>query len=229
MTSVKKASGAVQPVTYRLRVINGPNARTYRLVLLRNGRPDLDRIVQIGTDHGLLRMATRLPPNGLVLASAERADLLVDFSDLESGSELTVLNTAKAPFDGSQFAAAEADTAASLEGLLPYPRVMRFRVVAGKRAALTVTGTLATDHSPPTIEELEAAPRRAIALVERELDGEPNMLTMRELAPVDDAYAGPVVTLAHGERVTATARSPLISKTPRRSFLISTRSGSLST
>ena len=192
----------VKPATYRFRVINGSNARTYRLVLLRHGRPELDRIVQIGTDHGLLRTATRVPPNGLVLASAERADLLVDFSDLEPGTELTVLNTATAPFDGSPFAAPEAESAASLEGLLPYPWVMRFRVVSGKRAALTVTGTLAADYSPPTTDELEAAPRRAIALVERELDGEPNMLTMRELAAVDDVYAGPVVTVAHGERMT---------------------------
>jgi spore coat protein A len=192
----------VKPATYRFRVLNGSNARTYRLVLLRDGRPELDRIVQIGTDHGLLRAATRVPPNGLVLASAERADLLVDFSDLEPGTELTVLNTATAPFDGSPFAAAEAERAASLEGLLPYPTVMRFRVVSGKRAALTVTGTLAADYSPPTTEELEAAPHRAIALVERELDGEPNMLTMRELAVVDDVYAGPVVTVAHGDRMT---------------------------
>ena len=31
--------------------------------------------------------------SGLVLASAERADLLVDFSDLDVGSELTLLKT----------------------------------------------------------------------------------------------------------------------------------------
>ena len=192
----------VMPVTYRFRVINGSNARTYRLVLVRDGRPELARIVQIGTDHGLLRTATSLPPNGLVLASAERADLLVDFADLEPGTELTVLNTATAPFDGSPFAATEAASAASLEGLLPYPAVMRFRVVSGKRAGLTVTGTLATDYSAPTTEELEAAPRRAVALVERELDGEPSMLTMRELAVVDDLYAGPVVTVVHGDRKT---------------------------
>ena len=192
----------VKPVTYRFRVLNGSNARTYRLVLVRDGRPELDRIVQIGTDHGLLRMATSVPSNGLVLASAERADLLVDFSDLEPGTELTVLNTARAPFDGSAFAATEAERAASLDGLLPYPMVFCFRVVSGRRVALTVTGTLATDYSPPTAEELEAAPRRAIALVERELAGEPNMLTMRELAEVDHAYAGPVVTVAEGERMT---------------------------
>ena len=119
----------VQPATYRFRVLNGSNARTYRLVLMRDGRPELDRITQIGTDHGLLRGAVAVPADGLVLASAERADLMVDFSDLEPGSELTLLNTASAPFDGAAFPAADAESAADLDGLLPYPEVMRLRVV----------------------------------------------------------------------------------------------------
>jgi spore coat protein A len=91
----------VQQATYRFRVLNGSNARTYRLVLFSDGEPELRRITQIGTDHGLLRAPARVPPDGLVLASAERADLLIDFSDLEPGTELTLLNTAVAPFDGS--------------------------------------------------------------------------------------------------------------------------------
>ncbi|MDX6454430.1 MAG: hypothetical protein QOD48_537 [Gaiellaceae bacterium] len=191
----------VQPATYRFRVLNGSNARTYRLVLLRDGEPDLDRIVQIGTDHGLLRAPVPVPANGLMLASAERADLLVDFSDLEPGTELTLLNTARAPFDGSSFPAADAENAADLDGLLPYPHVMRFRVAAGAAAApRRVPRELATDYEPPAADELAGAPRRAIALVEREVDGEPNMLTMRELAPADDDYGGPVVTVAEGGR-----------------------------
>ena len=78
----------VQPATYRFRVLNGSNARTYRLVLLRDGVPELERITQIGTDHGLLRSPVPVPADGLVLASAERADLFVDFSDLAPGTEL---------------------------------------------------------------------------------------------------------------------------------------------
>jgi spore coat protein A len=186
----------VQPGTYRFRVINGSNARTYRLVLLHGGAPDLDRITQIGTDHGLLRASTRVPSDGLVLASAERADLLVDFSDLPPGTELTLFNTASAPFDGSSFPAPRAASAASLDGLLAYPDVMRFRVVPGPTTRRIIPNVLATDYSPPSPEELDSAPRRAIALVERELEGEPNMLTMRELAPVDEAHTGPLVTVS---------------------------------
>jgi FtsP/CotA-like multicopper oxidase with cupredoxin domain len=177
----------VQPAIYRLRVINASNARTYRLVLVRNGDPELDRITQIGTDHGLLRTATRIPSDGLVLASAERADLLVDFSDLAPGSVLTLFNTAKAPFDGSSFPAARAETAADLAGLLPHPEVMQFKVVAGSAQRMVFPAALATDYTAPSPEELAGAKRRAIALVELELEGEPNMLTMRELAPVEDS------------------------------------------
>jgi FtsP/CotA-like multicopper oxidase with cupredoxin domain len=190
----------VQPATYRLRVLNGSNARTYRLVLVRNGAPELDRIVQIGTDHGLLRAPAPIPRDGLTLSSAERADLLVDFSDLEPGSELTLLNTAVAPFDGSSFPAANADGAASLDGLLPYPQVLRLRITAGASARRPLPRVLASDFEPPAVDALAGAPRRAIALVEREMDGEPNMLTMRELAHAEDDYSGPVVTLTEGGR-----------------------------
>src|SRR5690348_4716221 len=186
----------VQPATYRFRVLNGSNARTYRLVLLHNGEPELRRITQIGTDHGLLRTPTRVPPDGLVLASAERADLLVDFSDLAPGAELTLLNTARAPFDGAPFPAARAEDAADLDGLLPYPEVMRFRLVAGASRPLAVAGRLTSDFAPPTAPELAGAVRRTILLVEQELEGAVNMLTMRELAAVDDDVGGdPLVTL----------------------------------
>jgi FtsP/CotA-like multicopper oxidase with cupredoxin domain len=186
----------VQPASYRFRVINGSNARTYRLVLLRDGAPDLNRMSQIGTDHGLLRTPARVPADGLVLASAERADVLVDFSDLEPGTELTLLNTAAAPFDGSAFPAADARDAADLAGLLPYPQVMCFRVIQGPVTGRTIPLELATDFRPPAPNELAGAPRRVIVLVERELDREPNMLTMRELAIAPDGYTGALVTVS---------------------------------
>jgi spore coat protein A len=192
----------VQPATYRFRVLNGSNARTYRLVLFGDEAPELERITQIGTDHGLLRAPVSVPPDGLVLASAERADLLVDFSDLEPGSELTLLNTAAAPFDGSAFPAADASDAADLDGLLPYPQVMRFRVIQDQVTRRKIPHQLATDYRSPTPEALAGAPRRAIALVERELDDAPNMLTMRELEIAPDDHTGPLLTLTEGEQTT---------------------------
>jgi spore coat protein A len=191
----------VRPATYRFRVLNGSNARTYRLVLLRDGAPELERITQVGTDHGLLRAPVPVPADGLVLASAERADLLVDFSDLAPGSELTVLNTAAAPFDGSTFPAEDAAKAADLEGLLPYPQVLRFRVAGEAAGRRSIPRQLATDYEPPRAEALAGARRRAIALIERELEGMPNMLTMRELAVASDGD-GPQVTVSDGEETT---------------------------
>src|SRR6266567_2688850 len=192
----------VEPATYRFRVLNGSNARTYRLVLLRDGEPEMDRITQIGTDHGLLRTPARVPPDGLVLASAERADLLVDFSGLGPGSELTLLNTAAAPFDGAPFPAASARGAADPGRMLPYPHVMSFRVVPGPAGRPAIPGELATDYRPPAPDALAGAPRRTIALVERELDGAPSMLTMRELVIAGDDHTGPVVTVTDGEQTT---------------------------
>ena len=189
----------VQPNAYRFRVINGSNARTYRLVLVGGGEPQLDRVTQIGTDHGLLRIPTALPANGLTLASAERADLIVDFSDLEPGTEFDLLNTASAPFDGTSYPAAEAEHAADLDGLLPYPQVMRFRVAAGEPRSRSIPRALADDYEPPSEDDLDGAPRRAILLIERELQDGPNMLTMRELGPAEEDANGPLITISDGE------------------------------
>jgi spore coat protein A len=184
----------VEPATYRFRVLNGSNARTYRLVLTRDGQPDHERITQIGSDGGLLAAPVSIPVQGLVLASAERADLLIDFSDLAPGTELTVWNNAGAPFNGA-FADPSTAGIADLDGLLPYPEVLRFDVVDGHRAGRPAPRVLANDLQRPDSEQLKGRMVRAIALVEQEsTDGRPSMLTMRELT--EDAAAGePVITL----------------------------------
>jgi spore coat protein A len=198
----------VQPTTHRLRVINGSNARTFRLVLRCDGEPALDRISQIGTDGGLLRAPVAVPGQGLVLAPAERADLLVDFSDLAPDGVLTFINTASAPFDGAGFAPERAREAADLDGLLPYPDVMQFRVVAGPSVRRAPPRELATDFAPPEASVLARAVRRAVALVEQELQYTPNMLTLRELAEVaGEDPGGPLITVIEpdadgAERVT---------------------------
>jgi FtsP/CotA-like multicopper oxidase with cupredoxin domain len=195
----------VQPATYRLRVINGSNARTFRLVLLRERRPQLDRITQIGSDGGLFGAPVAIPPGGLVLASAQRADLLVDFSDLQPGSELTFVNTARVPFNGAPFPAELASDAADLDGLLPYPEVMRFRVVPGPSVRRSAPEQLTTDVAPPSAQELAGAVRRSVALVEQELEGAPNMLTMRELAAAPDGDATqPLITVVDRDSRTGT-------------------------
>jgi spore coat protein A len=133
----------LEPTTYRFRLLNGSNTRTYRLVLTRDGEPDHQRITQIGTDGGSpLAAPAPMPAHGLMLAPAERADVLVDFSDLAAGTELTLWNTATAPFDGSLADPAAAGTA-DLDGLLPYPEVLRIRVREGPRSRYRAPRVLA--------------------------------------------------------------------------------------
>ena len=82
-------SGRLQPTidvaraTYRLRVLNGSNARTYQLAWS-DGTP----LTVIGTDGGLLEEPLTMP--SLVLAPAQRADLIVDLSGRAAGSTVTL-------------------------------------------------------------------------------------------------------------------------------------------
>src|SRR6202008_3696746 len=107
-----------------------------------------------------------------------------------------------APFGGAPFPAADARNAADPGRMLLYPHVMCFRVVPGPVTRRTIPGELATDYRPPAPDALAGAPRRTIVLVERELSGEPNMLTMGGLVVAGDAPTGPVVTVTDGEQTT---------------------------
>jgi spore coat protein A, manganese oxidase len=63
----------VEPRKYRFRVLNASNGRLYRLSLADGGE-----IYQIGTDQGLLPSPVAV--THVVLAPAERADLVIDFA-----------------------------------------------------------------------------------------------------------------------------------------------------
>jgi suppressor of ftsI/bilirubin oxidase len=71
----------VKTRAYRLRILNGSNARIYKL-----GWNDGTAITAIGTDGGLLEKPQNLPY--VMLAPAERVELWVDFSGRKPGSEL---------------------------------------------------------------------------------------------------------------------------------------------
>ncbi len=78
----------VEPRLYRFRILNGCNARILSLDL--GGA----RFVQIGAEGGMWDRP--VPVNKLVLAPAERADVLVDFSGL-AGQALLLRNSKPAP------------------------------------------------------------------------------------------------------------------------------------
>ena len=175
----------VEARQYRFRVLNGSNARIYRLVLLDvSGSPVHAHIKQIGTDGGLLGQPVELPADGLVLAPAERADLIVDFRAMP-GQRLRLVNTAGAPFDNTP--ATSPPGTPEPENRLPHPEVMEFRVSSQPVEDLFVLPTvlspsyrrLAHDRLPP------AHRHRIVAMVEYP-DG---MLTFHELALVRSGEA----------------------------------------
>lgn len=91
----------VEPRPYRLRVLNAANSRFFRLYLnLARDPTDVPSLVkfhQIGSDGGLLSAPVTMQK--ILLAPAERADLIVDFSELE-GKTITLMNDAPAPYPG---------------------------------------------------------------------------------------------------------------------------------
>jgi len=188
----------VEARQYRLRLLNGSNSRFYRLVLLDEQRKvTLDKITQIGTDGGLLGRPVAVPRDGLILAPAERADLIVDFRALR-GQRLTLVNTAGAPFDNSP--ATQPPGMPDLDNRLPHPEVMEFRVSPQPvDDPFVLPATLSSsyrrlehDRLPPDHQH------RLVALVEYP-DG---MLTLRELAEVleGDAASGEALIVIADER-----------------------------
>ena len=100
----------VEPRKYRFRVLNGSNHRFYRMKF----DQELP-IYQIGTDGGFLSAPVKL--DGLLLAPAERADVIVDFSGYKE-QHLILRNDAPAPFPSG----APVDPATT-------GQIMEFRVV----------------------------------------------------------------------------------------------------
>ena len=175
----------VEARQYRLRLLNGSNARIYRLVLLdESGSPVHEKIKQIGTDGGLLGQPVDIPRDGLLLAPAERADLIVDFRVLR-GQRLTLVNTAGAPFDNSP--ATQPPGTPDPENRLPHPEVMEFRVSSQPvDDPFVLPATLSSSYRRLEHDRLPLAHQhRVVAMVEYP-DG---MLTFHELAEVPDGDA----------------------------------------
>lgn len=82
----------VEPRKYRFRILNAANARFFRLTL------DSDQyFYQIGTDSGFMERPAGV--RSLLLAPAERVDIILDFSNL-SGKKIVMKNDAPTHFPG---------------------------------------------------------------------------------------------------------------------------------
>lgn len=76
---------------YRFRLLNGSNSRFYNFHF-----SNQMTFKQIGTDGGYLKSPVTV--KAILLGPGERADILVDFSLLEAGTKITLLNNARAPY-----------------------------------------------------------------------------------------------------------------------------------
>jgi spore coat protein A len=130
---------ALRPQVYRLRLLNGSNARAYRLHLVGvrldgDGSPVVtvhhDRVQIIGSDGGLLwRSAALADDAALTLAPSERIDVLVNLAGLADGDQLFLINSAQAPFGGDPAPALAQLWAAGDPGNRnPFPWVLRIDI-----------------------------------------------------------------------------------------------------
>ncbi len=108
----------VDPRWYRFRVLNASNARVFRLQLIdeADGSVVTGAVKQIGSDGGLLPKPVDVD-GPLILAPAERADILVDFR-ARPGRKLKLVNTTPGVTPGQEAPAQN----------IPFPQVMEFRV-----------------------------------------------------------------------------------------------------
>jgi spore coat protein A, manganese oxidase len=97
----------VEPRRYRFRFLNGSNSRFLILKAVTATQPDssatwsnlTDEFLQIGSDGGFLPQPVAL--DELLMAPAERADVIVDFSDFNSGEAIYLVNVGPdEPFGG---------------------------------------------------------------------------------------------------------------------------------
>ncbi|MFC0302150.1 multicopper oxidase family protein [Virgibacillus soli] len=86
-------NGAISPYLevpqgyVRFRILNGSNGRTYRFSLDNN-----QKFYQIASDGGFLEKPIEM--SALRLSPAERAEILVDFSEVKAGDKIKLINTA---------------------------------------------------------------------------------------------------------------------------------------
>ncbi|WP_437955498.1 multicopper oxidase [Sorangium sp. So ce119] len=147
----------VEQRRYRFRILNGSSSR-FLILQMENGL----RFWQIGSDGGFLPRPVER--DTLLLAPAERADVIVDFSRVRAGTEIVLLNLGPdAPFPGDLVPADPATTG----------QVMQFRVV---KATSRDTSTPPHRLRLPSFEPLgEARAARRLSLNEESSAVDPDV------------------------------------------------------
>jgi FtsP/CotA-like multicopper oxidase with cupredoxin domain len=164
----------VEPRRYRFRILNGCNSR-FLILALEGG----ESFWQIGADGGFLPDPLQL--DRLLLAPAERADVIIDFTGLPVGSSMTLLNFGPdEPFGGGEpgvdFEPADPATTG---------QVMKFIVVPATGPDVS---TPAADLRLPVVPPIGSARfTRKLALTEQE------SATVRVLSDEEENWITPVM------------------------------------
>ena len=169
---------AVEPDMYRFRFLNGCDSRflILKLVTATNiDNPDTwvdlnNEFIQIGGDQGLLPQPVAV--DQLLMGPAERADVIVDFSNIAPGTQVYLVNVGPdEPFGGGEpnvdFAAADPETTG---------QVMMFNVVVDNLS-------LGENFSIPTSVTTETIPEYTVT----------RMLSLNE--EVSEIWDGPRAAL----------------------------------
>ncbi len=152
----------VDQTTYRLRFVDGSNARFYTLHFM-DGSNNPVQFHQVGTDGGYLQHPVALTE--LTIAPGERADVLIDFTGVNG--PVTMTNTAKFPFpDGD-------DPVPGVDGT-----IMRFDIGDNVVPSPTLPATLNTNIPDLSLETPSVT--RILTLVEvmNETADTPVMVTL---------------------------------------------------
>ncbi len=187
-------NGQPQPTTevdaawHRVRLLNGSNARIYKLAWSR----DLQMTV-IGGDGGLLEHPLRQPV--ITLAPGQRADLLVDLTALAAGTEVHLDSQAFAEADAGVVAMMGMRGGRMMGGRANVPngaplRVMTLRTGARKGPAFLVPERLSSFDASWSVRADAKARRVPLSFQRMEwlLDG--RTFAMDDVAPNETVAAG---------------------------------------
>ena len=142
---------------YRLRILNGSNARIYNLALSNN----VDLII-IGNDGGLLKNPSAV--KSILLSPGERLDVLVNFAGLSTGTEVFL--------ESRMF-----DNAGTAQGKQEF-RIMKFKVTQTVNDAFAVPATLSL-FTP--VEASAASRTRNFILSAMQMSSGMNMTSMHQI------------------------------------------------
>ncbi|MBW8865948.1 MAG: multicopper oxidase domain-containing protein [Acidobacteria bacterium] len=164
----------VEQRRYRFRLLNGCNARTLLLKLDRDTLP----LWQIGSDGGFLSRPAQLTQ--LLMAPAERADIIVDFTRVPVGTTITLQNIGPdSPFGGGvsgvDYPPADPQTTGA---------VMQFRV----RPARSVDRSV----QPGGLKLTSAAAQTAVGKLRRVSLNELDSSTVSVVGNPDGTFAVPI-------------------------------------